>query len=113
MKYVLLLLCFAASAFSRQRGPEPPLNITDNSSSSIFSHNYLLELGNHDATLHAIDVRLKGMDEKLGGIQTTLDKDVLPTIHVFDFIKWLFALGVAAAVGAWVNSIMKSKKQTA
>lgn len=110
MRYMWVILCFVAIGNGRDRGPEQPLNITSHTrESSIFSNEYLMELGNHDATLHAINQRLSGMDEKLGAIQVTLDRDVMPTIHIFDFIKWLLALVIAAVIGAWVNSLKRSK----
>jgi hypothetical protein len=110
-----LLLCSLTyvTLSANDRKPQPPLTITEHTpETEVFSQGYLVQLGNHDATLRAIDGRLKGMDDKLTGIQTTLDKDVLPTIHVFDFLKWLIALIIAAGVGALVSGWFKNRTVT-
>jgi hypothetical protein len=107
----LLVAIFASPAPGKKQPDDTPIVLTQQTAQSqLFSANDLHQLWSHDATLRAIDLRLAGIDDKLKGIQGTLDNDVLPTIHVFNFLKWLFALIVAAIVGAAVNNRYKPSR---
>ena len=121
MKKIVIRICVLVlcplnylSLAARDREPHQPITLTEHKpETEVFSQAYLVQLGNHDATLRAIEGRLKAMDDKLTVIQTTLDRDVLPTIHVFDFLKWLIALIIAAAVGGGVSGWFRNKPEPA
>lgn len=82
---------------------------TPRAKTRIFPANYVEEIGKHDATLVAINMRLGGIDDKLTSIQGKLDNDVMPTIYVMNFFKWILGLMLGAIVVAWVNNWMRSK----
>ena len=117
MKLRILLSCFifaglAVHAHGREHAEDrKPLVLSQpNFNAQLFSSDDLKELAGHDATLRAIELRLSGIDGKLTDIQSTLDKDVLPTIHVIDFLKWLMAAIVAVIIGEWIRSMWGKKK---
>ncbi|MGC2745010.1 MAG: hypothetical protein WA672_17675 [Candidatus Angelobacter sp.] len=43
-------------------------------------------------------------------MQTTLDKDVMPAVHVFGFLQWLVGAIVVAIIGVLVNKTVGNRK---
>src|ERR1700676_941394 len=80
------------------------------SESPVFSPDDLKQLAKQGATLDAIGIRLNAIDENVKDIKNTLDKDVLPTIHVFDFLKWIFGLILVALVGVVVSDWWSNRR---
>jgi hypothetical protein len=76
---------------------------------SVFSTQDLKQIERQGATLEAINSRLSAIDENLKSIRGTLDKDVLPTIHVMDFFKWLFAGIAMTVIGVVANHWYKNR----
>jgi len=109
---ILAFMCFVLTfSFGREKkGEEEPVNITQpNPQAQVFPAEYLQELGNHDATLRAIDSRLGGIDTKLTYIQKKMGDDIMPTIYVMKFLQWLFALIAATLIGVVVNNLLKNR----
>jgi hypothetical protein len=68
------------------------------------------QLAAQGATLDAIKERINLLEIHVGTIQTTLDKDVLPTVHQMDFVKWVGALIFGCILLAFVNRWLKDNK---
>ena len=81
----------------------------DSNQNQVVSADDIKQLAANGATLEAINGRLTAIDDKLNKIQTTLDKDVLPTIYVMDFFKWLFGALVVAIITVSVNNRLTNR----
>jgi hypothetical protein len=107
-RLLLLFLCIA-SISSAQRNSDFHLRARPDEFRSypVFSQEDLTQLAGQKATLDQIGIRLGSIDENVKDVKKTLDNDVMPTIHVFNFLKWVFALIVAAVIGVLVNERMR------
>jgi hypothetical protein len=75
----------------------------------VVSEDDIKTLAAHGVSLDAIKEHLDKIDKDLDKIHTTLDKDVLPTIYVMDFFKWLFGALIIAIIGAIVGVIVNNR----
>ena len=77
----------------------------------VFSNEDLKQLYQQEGTLQGISTRLDLLNDEVKGVRSTLDHEILPTIHQVDFFKWLFALIIAAIVGSAVTQHFNRDKQ--
>ena len=97
---LLLLICLSGAALFAQRSDDFHLRYRPSFDPSVFSPEDLKQLSAQGATIDGIMRRLDAIDKNLEGIHATLDKEILPTIHVMDFFKWLFGAIIVAIIGA-------------
>ena len=107
----ILVFCLLTAGLCAQRKDDFHLRSRAQiSESPVFSPEDLKQLAKQGATLDAIGIRLNTIDENVKDIKKTLDKDVLPTIHVFDFLKWIFGLILVALVGVVVSDWWSNRR---
>ncbi|HZW91966.1 MAG TPA: hypothetical protein VFF64_03255 [Candidatus Eremiobacteraceae bacterium] len=73
----------------------------------VFSSEDVQAIARQGATLDQMQVRLNSIDENVKDVKKTLDKEVMPTIHVFNFLKWIIGIIIAVAIGTMVPDWIK------
>jgi hypothetical protein len=73
----------------------------------VFSQEDLREVAKQGATLQQMEIRLKSIDDNVTEMKKMLDNEVMPTIHVFNFLKWIIGIIFAVAIGTLVPDWLK------
>ena len=73
----------------------------------VFSSDDLRSLSKQGATLDQMQLRLNSIDDNVKEMKKTLDNEVMPTIHVFNFLKWIIGMIIAVAIGTLVPDWLK------
>lgn len=109
----VLIVVFGIQAYGREHEQDKkPLVLSQPQyGMQLFSEQDLKLLTVHDVTLRDIDRRLGSIEGKLDTFGTTIDKDILPTIHVVDFLKWFLAIVVAFMVEEWTRAKLKKRTE--
>jgi hypothetical protein len=69
----------------------------------VFTQDDQNQIAKQQGTLEQFNLRLTSCDTELTALKKKVDEDVLPTIHVFDFLKWLIGGIILTIVGIVVN----------
>jgi hypothetical protein len=77
----------------------------------VFTQENVTQIAKQGATLDQIISRLNTCDDNVKDIKRKLDDDVLPTIHVFNFLKWIIGIIIAVAIGTLVPDWLKKMRQ--
>ena len=86
----------------------------DSGQPEIVSMDDVKKLAAQGATLDGMKLRLDEIAmQNLEKIHTVLENDVMPTIYIMTFFKWLLSLIIAAIIGAAANSLFKYRHQAA
>jgi hypothetical protein len=107
--FLLFVCAFSIKSFGQQ-SDDFRLRYRPGSDGTVFSVDDLKQLASQGATLEGMQLRLNAIDEKLKDIRTILDKEVLPTIYVMDFFKWLFGAIIVAIIGVEVNARKRTRR---
>jgi len=69
----------------------------------VFTQDDQTQIAKQQGTLEQFNIRLTTCDTELSALKKKVDEDVLPTIHVFDFLKWLIGGIILTIIGIVVN----------
>ena len=99
--FFCLLVCTASSQrkddfYLRSRTSQMP-------DYPVFTQDDMKEIAAQGATLQQISFRLDACQNDLAEIKHKVDDQIMPTIHVFDFLKWLIGAIIVALIGIWLN----------
>jgi hypothetical protein len=107
----LLLTCLLGADLHAQRSDDFHLrNRVTSPQNEVVSAEDIKQIAKQGATLDAINLRLNAIDDNVKGIRTSLDNDVMPTIHVMDFFKWLLGSIIVAIIGIAFNDWWKNRR---
>jgi hypothetical protein len=110
--FLFLICMFSLEVFAQQ----PDFHLQNRPDSQqypqVVSSDDIKRLYAQGATIEAINLRLGTIDDNLKGIRTQLDNDVMPTIHVMDFFKWLFGAIIVTIIGIEVNNRWRHRPAT-
>lgn len=70
----------------------------------LVSDKYIEDVTRQGATLENIDKRVTEINDDVKDIKNKLDDQVMPTIHVMEFFKWLFGALIVAIITVAVNN---------
>jgi hypothetical protein len=114
VRVVFIVFCFVSQLLA-QRSDDFHLRPREQSAHDfpVFSQQDLQEVAKHDATLQQIGIRLNSIDDNVRDMKKMLDNEVMPTIHVFNFLKWIVGIIIAVALGTLIPDWIKRSRSSA
>jgi hypothetical protein len=102
---LIVVFCLLTTGLVAQRKDDFHLRprIQEPASYPVFTQDDLSQIAKQQGTLEQFNIRLNTCDTELNALKKKVDEDVLPTIHVFDFLKWLIGGIILTLVGIVAN----------
>jgi hypothetical protein len=113
--YRLAVFCVLTTSVIAQRKDDFHLRprMQEPASYPVFTQDAQNQIAKQQGTLEQFNIRLTTCDTELNALKKKVDDDVLPTIHVFDFLKWLIGGVILTIVGIVVNDWWRRRGATA